>query len=113
MSGSLFREPLPSDPAQNTPAFKAPRHIAVEGPIRVGKSTLARALAEQMHARRIFDCEDNPFLSNFYDERPGAAFAAQMYFLCARHRSLIEVEAEDSVAPIVSDFLFEKDKIFA
>ena len=38
------------------PAFKAPRHIVVEGPIRVGKSTLAKALAEQLHARRIFDC---------------------------------------------------------
>ncbi|MGH9690855.1 MAG: deoxynucleoside kinase [Candidatus Acidiferrales bacterium] len=95
------------------PAFKSPRYIAIEGPIRVGKSTLARALAEQMHARRIFDCEDNPFLPNFYDERPGAAFTAQMYFLCARHRQLIEIETEDMVAPIVSDFLFEKDKIFA
>jgi deoxyadenosine/deoxycytidine kinase len=79
----------------------------------VGKSTLARALAERLHARRIFDCEDNPFLSSFYDERPGAAFAAQMYFLYERHRRLMETEAEDGVAPVVSDFLFEKDKIFA
>jgi deoxyadenosine/deoxycytidine kinase len=66
-----------------------------------------------MHARRIFDCDDNPFLADFYDEKPGAAFRAQMYFLYERHRRLIEARPEDSAAPIVSDFLFEKDKIFA
>ena len=95
------------------PAFKAPRHVVIEGPIRVGKSTLARALAERMQAQRVFDCEDNPFLSSFYDEKPGAAFAAQMYFLYERHRRLIEAEIDDTAAPTVSDFLFEKDKIFA
>jgi len=95
------------------PAFKAPRHIVIEGPIRSGKSVLARALAEQLHARRILDCEDNPFLADFYDEKPGAAFRAQMYFLAERHRCLIEARPEDSPARVVSDFLFEKDKIFA
>jgi deoxyguanosine kinase len=95
------------------PVFKAPRYIVVEGPIRVGKSTLARALAEQLHARRIFDAEENPFLADFYDEKPGAAFRAQMYFLYERHRRLAETRPEDTGAPIVSDFLFEKDKIFA
>ena len=85
----------------------------VEGPIRVGKSTLARELAEQLHARRIFDAEDNPFLAGFYDEEPGAAFSAQMYFLYERHRRLLEARPEENAAPIVSDFLFEKDKIFA
>lgn len=95
------------------PAFKPPRHIVVEGPIRVGKSTLARILAEQLHARRIFDCEDNPFLADFYDEKPGAAFRAQMYYLYERHRRLAETHPQDAAAPIVSDFLFERDKIFA
>jgi len=85
----------------------------VEGPIRVGKSTLAKVLAEQLHARRIFDCEDNPFLGDFYDEKTGAAFRAQMYFLYERHRRLMQIQTEDSAAPIVSDFLFERDKIFA
>ena len=97
----------------NGPTFKSPRHIVVEGPIRVGKSTLARELAEQLHARRIFDAEDNPFLADFYDEKPGAAFKAQMFFLYERHRRLLETRLDDNVAPIVSDFLFEKDKIFA
>jgi deoxyguanosine kinase len=95
------------------PKFDAPRYIVIEGPIRVGKSTLTRMLAESLHARRVFDCEDNPFLADFYDEKPGAAFKAQMHFLYERHRSLMEAHPDDSAAPIVSDFLFEKDKIFA
>ena len=95
------------------PAFNPPRHIAIEGPIRVGKSTLAKVLAEQLHARRIFDADDNPFLRDFYDETPGSAFRAQMYFLYERHRRLLDTRAEANPAPIVSDFLFEKDKIFA
>lgn len=93
--------------------FKAPRHIAIEGPIRVGKTTLAKALAENLHARRVFDCDDNPFLADFYDESPGAAFRAQMYFLYERHRRLIDARPDDAGAPLVADFLFEKDKIFA
>ena len=72
------------------PAFKAPRYVVVEGPIRVGKSTLAQVLADRMHARRVFDCEDNPFLAGFYKEERGAAFAAQMYFLWERQRRLRE-----------------------
>ena len=95
------------------PVFKPPRHIVIEGPIRVGKSTLAKVLAEQLHARRIFDADDNPFLTDFYDEKPGSAFRAQMYFLYERHRRLLDTGPETNPAPIVSDFLFEKDKIFA
>jgi deoxyguanosine kinase len=95
------------------PAFKPPRHIVIEGPIRVGKSTLAKVLAEQLHARRIFDADDNPFLADFYDEKHGSAFRAQMYFLYERYRRLLDTRPESHPAPIVSDFLFEKDKIFA
>jgi deoxyguanosine kinase len=95
------------------PKFKAPHYIVIEGAIRVGKSTLAKILAEQMHARRIFDCDENPFLTDFYNEKPGAAFRAQMYFLYERHRRLMEKHPEEAAAPIVGDYLFEKDKIFA
>ncbi len=95
------------------PSFKPPRYIVVEGPIRVGKSTLAKILAERMHARRIFDCEDNPFLKDFYREKPGAAFRAQMYFLFERHRRLREAQAVETPGPVLADFLLEKDKIFA
>jgi len=79
----------------------------------VGKSTLARFLADRMHARRVLDCEDNPFLADFYREKPGAAFRAQMYFLNERYQRLRDALAADSQGPVVSDFLFEKDKIFA
>jgi deoxyadenosine/deoxycytidine kinase len=75
-------------PRDKMPAFASPRYIAIEGPIRVGKSTLARFLAERVHGRRVADCEDNPFLADFYSEKPGAAFRAQMYFLIERHQRL-------------------------
>src|SRR3974390_2181719 len=101
-------QPTPPGP-QAVPAFEAPRSIVIEGPIRVGKSTLARILAERMHARRVEDPEDNPFLADFYKEKPGSAFRAQMYFLYERHRRLKEAQ-QNTAAPLVSDYLFEKDK---
>jgi deoxyadenosine/deoxycytidine kinase len=103
--------PSPAPP-EAAPAFEPPRTIAIEGPIRVGKSTLARVLADRLHARRVFDPEDNPFLADFYKEKPGSAFRAQLYFLYERHRRLLDAQQGD-LAPLVSDYLFEKDKIFA
>jgi deoxyguanosine kinase len=79
----------------------------------VGKTTLARILAERLHARRIYDCEDNPFLRDFYAEKAGAAFRAQMYFLIERQKRLRAALAEQSHEPVISDFLMEKDRIFA
>ena len=104
----------PASPRKKPPAFKLPRYIALEGPIRVGKSSLARILAERMHARRILDCdEENPFLADFYGEKPGAAFAAQMYFLNERSQRLRDAFAAEPSGAVVADFIFEKDKIFA
>ena len=91
----------------------APQFIVIEGPLRVGKSTLARILAERLHARRVYDCEDNPFLGEFYREKPGSALRAQMYFLFERQKRLREALAAESPAPLLSDFLMEKDRIFA
>jgi deoxyguanosine kinase len=90
-----------------------PRFIVVEGPLRVGKTTLARVLAERLHARRIYDCEDNPFLADFYKERPGAALRSQMYFLMERQKRVREALAVEAPGPVLSDFLMEKDRIFA
>ena len=95
------------------PAFQPPRYIAVEGPIRVGKSTLAKILADRLHARRVFDCDDNPFLIDFYEEKPGSAFRAQMYFLMERHRRLRDAAITDNPGAVVADFLMEKDQVFA
>ena len=90
-----------------------PRFIVIEGPLRVGKTTLARILSERLHARRIYDCEDNPFLADFYKEKPGAAFRAQLYFLIERQKRLREALSVEAPGPLVSDFLMEKDRIFA
>jgi deoxyguanosine kinase len=96
------------------PQFEPPRFIAIEGPIRVGKTSLADILAERLHALRLRDVEDNPFLENFYRDRPGAAFQAQFYFLMERYRQLRALDlAANARRTILSDYLFEKDKIFA
>src|SRR5690242_10905479 len=70
-----------------------PRFIAVEGPLCVGKSTLASILAKRLHGRRLYDCEDNPFLSEFYKEIAGAAFRTQMYYLVERQKRISEATA--------------------
>jgi len=90
-----------------------PRYIAIEGPIRVGKSSLARILAERLRGRTVFDTEDNLFLNEFYEERPGAALRAQMYFLLERFRQLRDLRPAEARSALVADYLFEKDKIFA
>ncbi len=81
--------------------------------MRVGKSTLAKFLAERTHARRVQDCEDNPFLTGFYHEESGSAFRTQMYFLNERYQRLHDALATETPSALVADFLFEKDKIFA
>ena len=91
--------------------FEQPHFIAIEGPIRAGKSSLAQVLAETLHARRIVEPEDNPFLDRFYTGEPGMAFATQMWFLMQRHEQLEEIG--EFTFPVVADYLFEKDKIFA
>jgi deoxyadenosine/deoxycytidine kinase len=94
--------------------FEPPRYIAVEGPIRVGKSTLSRYLAEQLHGQLVQEPEDNPFLSAFYDGEPGAAFQAQFSFLISRYEQLKSLDLHsNSRKVIVADYIFEKDKIFA
>src|SRR5499425_1074935 len=94
--------------------FELPRYIAVEGPIRVGKSTLSRILAERLNAQRLMEPEDNPFLRSFYEGEPGAAFQAQFTFLVRRFEQLRDLDTgAGSQRLIVSDFIFEKDKIFA
>ena len=94
--------------------FELPRYIAVEGPIRVGKSTLARILAERLNAQRVSESDDNPFLKAFYDGEPGAGFQAQLTFLVRRFDQLRALDpAATSHKTIISDYIFEKDKLFA
>ena len=90
-----------------------PHHIAIEGPVRVGKTSLARLVADRLRARALLDNESNPFLKDVYSGRPGAAFKAQMFFLIARYRQIKNASIGTSHSPVVADYLFEKDKIFA
>jgi deoxyguanosine kinase len=94
--------------------FEPSRYIAVEGPIRVGKSTLSRFLAEQLHGQLIQEPEENPFLSAFYDGEPGAGFQTQFAFLIRRFEQLRPLAASRNAQKIViTDYIFEKDKLFA
>ena len=94
--------------------FESPRYIAVEGPIRVGKSTLARILGERLNAQRVSEPEDNPFLASFYEGEKGAAFQAQFAFLIRRFEQLRALDlASGAQRTVVADYIFEKDKLFA
>lgn len=89
------------------------QHIAIEGPIGVGKTTLVRSL-ERPGARIVLDIFDNPFLADFYQDRPSAAFRTQMYFLISRFQQQVEIEGTNtSDSLLVCDYLFARDKIFA
>jgi deoxyguanosine kinase len=94
--------------------FELPRYIAIEGPIRVGKSTLARILADRLNAQRIIEPDSNPFLAPFYEGERGAAFQAQFTFLVRRFEQLQALDtASQSQKTVVADYIFEKDKLFA
>ena len=91
------------------------QYIVVEGPIGVGKTSLAKILASEFRARTVFEkVEDNPFLPKFYDDPETYAFQNQLFFLLNRYqqqRELIQQELFSQAT--VSDYLFAKDKIFA
>jgi len=93
----------------------ASRYIVVEGPIGVGKTSLARKLAASMSADLVLEQpHDNPFLDRFYRDGPSAALPAQMFFLFARARQIEELRQSDLFARVrVADYLFAKDQLFA
>ncbi len=92
-----------------------PRHIAVEGVIGAGKTTLATLLAERLNGRLILErFEDNPFLPDFYREPGRYAFQTQIYFLLSRFHQQQEFRQLDLFYPhLISDYIFDKDRIFA
>ncbi len=90
------------------------RHVAIEGPIGVGKTALARLLAARFDARQVLEAPDNPFLADFYKDQKGSAFATQIWFLIARHQQWKGLAQGDLFQDaIVSDYIFEKERIFA
>jgi deoxyadenosine/deoxycytidine kinase len=90
------------------------QYIAIEGPIGVGKTSLAERLATRLDAVTFLEETENPFLTDFYTGRPGSALQAQLFYLLNRHRQQLAIRQGDLFAQsTVSDYLFDKDKIFA
>jgi deoxyguanosine kinase len=91
------------------------RHIVIEGPIGVGKTSLARRLAAHLGADLLLEqTQENPFLARFYDDMPGYAFQTQLFFLFQRLRQMQGVAQPGMFSPgLIGDFLFAKDALFA
>jgi deoxyguanosine kinase len=91
------------------------KYIVVEGPIGVGKTSLAKILANEFQARTIFErIEDNPFLPKFYQSRETYAFQNQTFFLLNRYQQQMELAQHDLFNQnAIADYLFAKDQIFA
>ncbi|HLE21676.1 MAG TPA: deoxynucleoside kinase [Vicinamibacteria bacterium] len=90
------------------------RYVSVEGPPGVGKTALVERLVAHLEASVVLERSENPFLRDFYHEKPGAAFQTQMFFLLSRYRQLLELAQRELFRQVtVSDFIFAKDKIFA
>jgi deoxyadenosine/deoxycytidine kinase len=92
-----------------------PRHIAVEGPIGVGKTTLARRLAAALRYPIMLEpVTENPFLDRFYREGSVHALPTQLFFLLHRARQMADMPTQDLLGPtLVADFIMEKDRLFA
>jgi deoxyguanosine kinase len=90
------------------------RYIAIEGPLGVGKTALADRLGARFDATIVLDDTDNPFLADFYADRPGAAFQAQLFYTLARHRQQMSLRQSDLFSQLtICDYLFERDKVYA
>ncbi|MCL4540426.1 MAG: deoxynucleoside kinase [Bacteroidetes bacterium] len=91
------------------------RHIAIEGVIGAGKTSLTLKLAKLLKGKAVLEkFEENPFLEKFYDDIEHYAFQTQMFFLLSRYNTQQELTQMDLFEQlIVSDYMFEKDKIFA
>jgi deoxyguanosine kinase len=90
------------------------QYIAIEGPIGVGKTSLAERLSTRLDATAVLEDSENPFLADFYGGRAGAALQAQLFYLLNRHRQLLNIRQADLFSQTtVCDYLFDKDKIFA
>jgi deoxyadenosine/deoxycytidine kinase len=95
--------------------MKDPHYIVVEGPLGVGKTSLAGLLAEKLQGETLLeDVEGHPFLTKFYRNPRKYAFQTQVYFLLRRYQQVAEIHQMDLFKKvIISDYLFEKDRIFA
>ena len=95
--------------------MKLPYHIAIEGTIGVGKSSLAEILGVRLEAKLILEeFEENPFLADFYNNPDRFAFQTQLFFLLSRYRQLQELNQIDLFTKtLITDYMFVKDRLFA
>src|SRR6266550_6048012 len=90
------------------------QYIAIEGPIGIGKSSLAERIAARLDATVVLEEADNPFLADFYAGRAGAALQSQLFYLLNRHRQLVGLQQGNLFSQAtVREYLFDTDKIFA
>lgn len=91
------------------------RFIVIEGPIGVGKTTLAAKLADALAAELILEhADDNPFLERFYRNPRAGALPTQLYFLFQRAQQMSALKQQDLFAPLrIADYLIDKDRLFA
>src|ERR1041385_5860886 len=90
------------------------RYVAIEGPIGAGKTALAERLGTRLDATVVLEEMENPFLGDFYADRPGAALQAQLFYLLNRHRQQTTLRQADLFSQTtICDYVFDKDKIFA
>jgi deoxyguanosine kinase len=90
------------------------RHVAVDGPIGVGKTSLVEMLARRFHGTKVLEDVDNPFLPDFYKKKKGSAFQTQLFFVLSRYQQQQEIAQIDLFTNlVVADYHFPKDKIFA
>src|SRR5262245_32375494 len=109
-SGPLpCRESRPYNPAPPGRSMKF-RSIAVEGPIGVGKTSFVELLARKFDAQKVLEKVDNPFLQEFYQDKTGAAFQAQLFFLLSRYRQMFDLSQRDLFHQVVlCDYILPKD----
>ena len=90
-------------------------YIAIEGPIGVGKTSLAKLLSKRLNAKLILEkFEDNPFLSEFYNDPTRFAFQTQLFFLLQRYQQQQDIRQVDMFHNLlISDYMFIKDRLFA
>jgi len=89
-------------------------YLAVDGPIGVGKTTLVEMLAQRYEGVKILEDVENPFLGDFYQDRPGAAFQTELYFLLSRYKQQQDIAQRELFDRLlVADYTFQKNRIFA
>ena len=95
--------------------MKIPFHIAIEGTIGVGKTSLAKILGERLEAKLIIEeFEENPFLVEFYKDAERYAFQTQLFFLLSRYRQQQKIKQTDLFSKaLLTDYMFIKDRLFA